>query len=198
MLQHIPPDSSPFLSGEYQNILFERVNRDDMEEIRNYRNRITELENRCLDLEKINSDLENRLERQARERMDYDREFAENNHEWEKKLQATSVEIDGWRERLENEVRHGNIARDKLRRTERELYRILQKKYDIVREAKLEERTAGRERDRIAKDLALKAEMTGLGTYSSTPKLTSNPHGAGPSSIRERQVIKSLSDFFGI
>ena len=106
----------------------------------------------------------------------------------------------------------------------REPNRILQKKYDIVRAAKLEERTAIKEREQISRDLARQAaegqdpnsaQNGGRGSKnsnrwpgddpfrnslstSSFGKLTSNPQGVGATAVREKRVLDSLCDFFGL
>ncbi|KAG5180366.1 hypothetical protein JKP88DRAFT_270240 [Tribonema minus] len=200
MLHVAQPNAQMYFSGDYQAPLFERVSHDDVAELHACHAQLTELEARCGDLERINVDLELRLERQAKERMTVDREIAESNQAWEARLLAAATEAAEARSKLENEVRLGDIARDKLRRTERELHRILQKKYDIVRTAKLEERNAAKDRTRIAADLARQAEMlnggTGGGSGSGGVKFTTNPLGGGPVAVRERRVVNSLSDFF--
>eukprot|EP00611_Tribonema_gayanum_P030126 TRINITY_DN8280_c0_g1_i1.p1 TRINITY_DN8280_c0_g1~~TRINITY_DN8280_c0_g1_i1.p1 ORF type:complete len:211 (-),score=73.35 TRINITY_DN8280_c0_g1_i1:294-926(-) len=208
MLHVAQPNAQMYFSGDYQSQemyqqapLFERVSHDDVAELHACHAQLTELEARCGDLERINVDLELRLERQAKERMTVDREIAESNQAWEARLLAAATEAAEARAKLENEVRLGDIARDKLRRTERELHRILQKKYDIVRAAKLEERNAAKDRTRIAADLARQAEMLNGGTGgggggSGGVKFTTNPLGGGPIAVRERRVVNSLSDFF--
>jgi hypothetical protein len=207
------------------------MSHDDLAELRHCHAQLAEYEARCGDLERINIDLESRLEKQAKDRMEVDREIAEGSHRWERRLAEAAAERDEWRARLEAEQRHSEIVREKLRRTEKELHRILQKKYDIVRAAKLEERTAIKEREQISRDLARQAEgheaaaaaaaavssgrsggglLGGRGRWggddaqrnsmstSSFSKLTSNPQGAGAVAVREKRVVDSLCDFFGL
>ena len=61
-----------------------------------------------------------------------DREMARMNAEWKEKLRRVENSVNEWQARWEHERQHSEIVREKLRRTEKELHRILQKKYDIV------------------------------------------------------------------
>mmetsp|Transcript_11840 Transcript_11840/g.17650 ORF Transcript_11840/g.17650 Transcript_11840/m.17650 type:complete len:180 (+) Transcript_11840:279-818(+) len=168
----------PFFTGEYQNAIYERNNRDDTVEVRNCRARIMELESRCHNLEQINADLERRLEKQAQEQLDFDKEFSNCNRSWQEKLNEKNIRIEEWKEKYLSETKLADAAREKLRRTEMELYRILSKKYDIIRESKQGERAVARDRDRISRDL--ETEAYAMSSFS----------------VREKSVTKSLSDFF--
>lgn len=186
--------------------LFERMNHEDQAQLEQCQYQITKLEQHCVKLERINQDLESRLERQAKDRLEVDREMGERIQAWERRLAEVVEERDEWRARTEGEQRHSEILQEKLRRTEKELHRILQKKYDIVRTAKLEERTAIKEREQISRGLQRMGEALGNGTQPHNGSLygamqgnvNSNPQGAGAVAVREKRVVDSLCDFFGL
>jgi hypothetical protein len=176
------------------------MGQDDIAELQHCHQQLAEAEARCGELERINLDLERRLEAQAKERMRADKEVAQEVLMWEERLAQADAKSEEWKGRCEMEQKHREVVLDKLRRTERELHRILQKKYDIVKVAKAEERTAIRERTHIARELAHQAgnSMYIKAAESGRGKLTSNPRGAGAAAVRSDRVVDSLSDFYGL
>ncbi|CAM9503016.1 unnamed protein product [Chrysoparadoxa australica] len=194
-----------YFSGEYgggqqSNVpLFERIGHDDMAELQRAHDTIARMEQRVADLERISLDLEKRLEAQARDRMAMDREMNETTRVWESRVQAAKDDSAQWKVKYAKEKNHCEKIQEKLRRTERELHRILQKKYDIVRQAKQEERQSMKEREQITESLKMQARHTSRGNLlGDSGKINTNPSGAGAQMVRERQVTRSLLEFFGM
>ena len=158
---HLPPSAQMLYPGQYQQQhrgnfaqqgdapLFERMGQDELAEIQLIQQQLGESEERRMELERINLDLERRLEVQAKERMNNESEMAEETRVWQQRLAQADDRCKEWKGRCEMEQKHREVLVEKLRRTEKELHRILQKKYDIVKAAKAEERLEQRARTRI-------------------------------------------------
>lgn len=112
---------------------FERTNTDDLAELNACRLMIDSLQQRVNVLEKINIDLEMRLEKQAIETMEIERQILEANKKLKIQEEKSSKERDEWTAKFLNQESKSERLRDHLSRTERELYGILQKKYELMR-----------------------------------------------------------------
>jgi predicted RNase H-like nuclease (RuvC/YqgF family) len=119
-----PHESSP---------LFERYTNDDFVELQNCRSVIDALQDRIQDLERINVDLEYRLEDQAKQCMLAEKEVTTIKREWVSKCETLQNEIDHWKNEFALEQLRSARLREQNSRTERELYRILQRKYELMR-----------------------------------------------------------------
>lgn len=98
-----------------------------------FRTTIDALQERIADLERINVDLEYRLEDQARQCMDIEKECMAIKREWASKCDLLQTEIEHWKLEHQNEQTKSTKLREQNSRTERELYRILQRKYELMR-----------------------------------------------------------------
>ncbi len=140
-----------------------------------------EAEARCEELEHINLDLEQRLENQAAECMNLEKDIAEERRRWKKKLAAEENKIIKLRDISNRERKMKQNADDRLRRAEMEIYHILQKKYDIVKEAKAQVKKEMLDSDKIKKDLGIRdrilsqARHITAGTSSSKARHISTP-----------------------
>ncbi len=94
---------------------------------------IEALQERVQDLERINMDLESRLEDQARQCMMAEKECMAIKREWTTKCELLQNEIEHWKNEHQSEQSKNVRLRDQNSRTERELYRILQRKYELMR-----------------------------------------------------------------
>lgn len=113
--------------------LFERNNVDEIAELNASRLLIDSLQQRVNVLEKINVDLESRLEKQAIETMDIERQILEAKNKLRIQEAKSNDEREEWSARFLNQEQKSERLRDHLSRTERELYGILQKKYELIR-----------------------------------------------------------------
>jgi TolA-binding protein len=113
--------------------LFERMGTDEYAQLQDCRQIIDSLQQRVHDLERINVDLEYRLEDQAKQCMETERECAAVERQWKAKCDQLEKEISNWKEQSEAQKLKGDRLREHLSRTERELYGILQRKYELIR-----------------------------------------------------------------
>lgn len=94
---------------------------------------VLELESRIEKLEKIILDLEHRLENQANAQLIVEKKCEDIDIEWGRKYESLQKEVVDWKKKFELEVKKGNRLRDHLSRTEREMYGMLQRKYELIR-----------------------------------------------------------------
>ena len=106
------------------------------------------LHHRVVTLEKINTDLEKRLEDQARLTMKAEKMYTDLNQSWTdrnaalkqvyiyasegRKVKCTFQEIEEWKDKYNKQVKITDRKEEKLTRTERELYGLLQRKYELM------------------------------------------------------------------
>lgn len=116
-----------------------------------------------------------------------------------------------WEKRCEEESRRRAAAEERLRRAEKELYRMHQKKYDIERLVRREESEKREHEAHIVRSLkrdqqelsAARVRSTG-GAGSTNPSAylsldpTVNPKDSKPAAVRTRQALSSAMDFFGV
>jgi hypothetical protein len=114
--------------------LFERqMASEELIELQQMRVMTENLHQRIMNLEKINMDLEARLEEQARQSMAVERECMLIEQRWKAKNEELLVEIEKWKTSFRQEKLKGDRLREQVHRSERELYGILQRKYELMR-----------------------------------------------------------------
>jgi chromosome segregation ATPase len=113
--------------------LFERMGTDEYAQLQDCRQIIDSLQQRVHDLERINLDLEFRLEDQAKQCMEVEKECVCIERNWKDKGHGLEREIENWKQQFEAQKLKGDKVREHLSRTERELYGILQRKYELIR-----------------------------------------------------------------
>jgi predicted RNase H-like nuclease (RuvC/YqgF family) len=113
--------------------LFERMESDEYAEAQRNREIIENMQQRLEEMERINFDLEDRLEDQAKLCVDLEHECTEIERNWRDKCVYLEHEIDEWKKRSMVEEKKGDRLREQISRTEKELYSILQKKYELMR-----------------------------------------------------------------
>lgn len=114
--------------------LFERqITNDEYHELQQCRQQMEQLHIRIQRLEKINLDLELRLEDQAKQNMSLETECIAIDRQWKQKAEILDQEIAKWKMAYDGEQVKGNRLREQLSRTEKELYGILQRKYELMR-----------------------------------------------------------------
>ena len=110
---------------------FERIS--TAEELQQCKWLIDTLQLRVRDLERINVDLEYRLEDQAKQCMSTEKECISLERKWRAKCDILEKDVETWKKESEAEKQRAAKLREHLSRTERELYSILQRKYEIMR-----------------------------------------------------------------
>ena len=118
---------------QHDSPLFERMGTDEYAQLQDCRQIIDSLQQRVHDIERINLDLEYRLEDQAKQCMEVEKECVSIERSWKAKCEALEREIANWKQQYEAQKVKGDRVREHLSRTERELYGILQRKYELMR-----------------------------------------------------------------
>eukprot|EP01038_Epipyxis_sp_PR26KG_P004809 gene4809-6738_t len=123
-----------FSRQEVEVPLFERMsNNDDFIELQQCQAKLEQFQKRISSLEKINTDLEKRLEEQAKQSMTVETECLMIDRKWRLHSNDLENQISNSKLLIESEKNKGEKLREQLSRTERELYGILQRKYELMR-----------------------------------------------------------------
>ncbi|EQC28765.1 hypothetical protein SDRG_13448 [Saprolegnia diclina VS20] len=196
--------------------LFERERRQDSQMVMRLQNELQDTKKaleaqtrRHNDLEYVNEDLERRLEIEARERINMEASRAEDERKWETERARLQEEARMWERKCDEEARRRAVIEERLRRSDKELYRMLQKKYDIEKTVRREESEKRKhevlivrsmETQRRASNTSMHASGSAYLTPSShhPPSSSSNPSEAKPAAVRARQALASAFDFFGL
>ena len=108
-----------------------------------------------------------------------------------------------WEKRYEEESRRRAVIEERLRRAEKELYRMHQKKYDIEKAVRREESEKRKHESHIVRSLEKDSQSSQArrahashGYLSIDP--TVNPKDSKPVAVRTRQALSSAMDFFGL
>ncbi|KAF0691278.1 Aste57867_17456 [Aphanomyces stellatus] len=203
--------------------LFERERRHDTQLVQRLQAELAETKRlleaqtrRQNDLEYVNEDLERRLEYEARERINLDAMKADDEKRWDLERARLEDERLVWEKKCDDEGKRRAIVEERLRRAEKELYRMHQKKYDIEKAVRREESEKRKHEVYITRDLNNSSRQrqgtlvppstssTNLLSYLSIPQPPAsapamhNPRDAKPSTVRQRQALSSAMDFFGL
>jgi hypothetical protein len=116
-----------------------------------------------------------------------------------------------WEKKCEEESRRRAIIEERLRRAEKELYRMHQKKYDIESAVRREESEKRKHEAQIVRSLELDSQQRQqqLRARQQAPNSmnphaylnldpTVNPKDSKPAEVRTRQALSSAMDFFGV
>lgn len=173
--------------------------------VETYRQRVAECE-------RMNADLEQRLESQGRQRMALEGELTERVRAHKKEMEAKQQELNAWQQRYETLQHQCHKVRDNLQRTERELMSVLSKKYELVEAAKREARKQILEEEAIKRDVSRLIARTNpeeptaaaaaggdVQMQKAKPDLArpQRPPTGSPSEIRCRMAMDTLNDFLG-
>ncbi|KAL8011516.1 hypothetical protein Plhal710r2_c051g0157571 [Plasmopara halstedii] len=184
--------------------LFEREHRNDSQLVQRLQNELADAKRfveaqarRQNDLEYVNEDLERRLEQEALERITLDAQKAEDEKRWQREKVALQEQLQTWEARFEEETRRRSMAEERLRRAEKELYRMHQKKYDIEKQVRREESEKRKHEAVIVRSLQSDSQRAQLNAASGFLDPTVNPKDAKPAAVRTRQALSSAMDFLG-
>lgn len=200
--------------------LFERQNniqKDDYVELQQLRIIIDNLQSRIVKLEKINVDLEGRLEEQAKQSMIIEKECLLIEQKWILKNDEKTKEIEYYKNLFQQEKLKGDRLREHLHRTERELYSILQRKYELMKggsgpntnninnQMKTNKKNLSNEDELYATNNnnminnSLKSSSNNIDNNSDSSMFFQNNSTIKKESkkARERTVLANLSDFLG-
>ncbi|RHY34490.1 hypothetical protein DYB32_000916 [Aphanomyces invadans] len=219
------------LEGENTVPLFERERRQDTQLVQRLQAELTETKRqletqtrRQNDLEYVNEDLERRLEYEARERINLDAMKAEDEKRWMQERLQLEEERKVWERKWDDECKRKAIVEERLRRAEKELYRMHQKKYDIEKAVRREESEKRKHEVYIVRSIekdnsnlyrprqpsmppgtsTAAPPHAASSTYLSMPLSSSsgasmlNPRDSKPAAVRQRLALSSAMDFFGL
>jgi hypothetical protein len=113
--------------------LFERLDNVELQELQHCKQLIEKLQSRVKDLEEINLNLEHRLEGESKANISLERKCVQIQNSWREKTEVLSKEIEEQRRTIANEKAKNEKLRENLSRNERELYGILQRKYEYMK-----------------------------------------------------------------
>ncbi|ETV79327.1 hypothetical protein, variant [Aphanomyces astaci] len=215
--------------GENTVPLFERERRQDTQLVQRLQAELTETKRlletqtrRQNDLEYVNEDLERRLEYEARERINLDAMKADDEKRWVQERLHLEEERKVWERKWDDECKRRAIVEERLRRAEKELYRMHQKKYDIEKTVRREESEKRKHEVYIVRSIekdnnnlyrprqsgassAPPSQAASAASYlsiapppSSSSTSMLNPRDAKPATVRQRQALSSAMDFFGL
>jgi chromosome segregation ATPase len=113
--------------------LYVEQDKEDRHEMQQQKELLESMKARMKRLENMNMDLERRLQDQGRQCMAAERECLLIKKEWSQKCQQLEQEIEKWKNECDGQILKTEKMKEHLSRTERELYGILQKKYEFKR-----------------------------------------------------------------
>jgi hypothetical protein len=172
--------------------LFERMGTEEYAQLQDCRLIIDSLQQRVHDLERINLDLEFRLEDQAKQCMEVEKECVSIERSWKAKCTALEKEISNWKLQFEAQKLKGDRVREHLSRTERELYGILQRKYELIR-GPGSRPTGPNASNPPAQKLSWELTGNSFMKKSDSVTTTTGPYGSVDDIMTTPQVMKSES-----
>ncbi|KAG2766516.1 hypothetical protein JG687_00011977 [Phytophthora cactorum] len=185
--------------------LFEREHRNDSQLVQRLQNELADAKRfveaqarRQNDLEYVNEDLERRLEQEALDRITLDAQKAEDEKRWQQEKAELQEQLESWEARFEEETRRRSMAEERLRRAEKELYRMHQKKYDIEKQVRREESEKRKHEAVIVRSLQSDSQRAQQSAANGFLDPTVNPKDAKPATVRTRQALSSAMDFLGV
>eukprot|EP00904_Undaria_pinnatifida_P013257 jgi/Undpi1/9061/HiC_scaffold_26.g11521.m1 len=132
-------------------------------ELQSLHRTVQQLEDRCLLLENIAQEQEDRLEKQEEARIEKDRAMKKTCETYEQTIKEYGDKISDMMLHIRTRDRQILAVEDKMRRAQRDLQHYHKKKHEIVEQAKKQEREAIRDRERAALDIR---HMSSSGSYS--------------------------------
>jgi hypothetical protein len=112
---------------------FSRLDHAEYNELQQQKEALESMRARLKRMEEMNMDLEFRLQDQGRQCMAAEKECLAIKKEWSQKCQLLENEIKKWKNECDAQISKTEKMKEHLSRTERELYGILQKKYEYVK-----------------------------------------------------------------
>ena len=149
-------------------------------------------------------DLESRLEDQAKQCMAVEKECIAIDRSWREKAEGLENEIKDWKKKNDTQENKTNRLREHLSRSEKELYGILQRKYELMRgpgrggPSGLTGVGGGAGNDgRLHNDSTIRREGS-MGSSIFQEEAYSTSQARQPQEIRQRRMMASLHDFLGL
>eukprot|EP00602_Paraphysomonas_sp_CaronLab_P000482 CAMPEP_0185018544 /NCGR_PEP_ID=MMETSP1103-20130426/1232_1 /TAXON_ID=36769 /ORGANISM="Paraphysomonas bandaiensis, Strain Caron Lab Isolate" /LENGTH=219 /DNA_ID=CAMNT_0027548387 /DNA_START=27 /DNA_END=686 /DNA_ORIENTATION=+ len=218
MNYHEPQQPDHFDNGSLDGPpYFERLETNEYIELQESRRIIEVLHHRVRSLENINIDLEYRLEQQAKATLAAESKYTDIDMSWRAKYEELEKETLEWQNKYVTQTQKTEKLREHLSRTERELYGILQRKYQLMRGgggapsegmgSKAESTTSGGGNVQSLKQILSRSEQTSAQQRTnSTPLSTNNTHTEElcdvykklPPDMKKRRFLIDIGDFLGV
>ena len=194
-----PPMFSQFAASSQQQSsssanegpLFDRFESDYHRDLLQARRNAKDLQRRVQELERINIDLEQRLEDEAKQNIEIEHECTEIERVWRLKCEVMENNVREWKAKCERQEKKAERLREQISRTERELYGILQRKYELMRGG-----GAGGGANPLMRR-GSGAANSNLGTSLSGQDIMNRETGSGKEE-RKKVILKNLAEFMGL
>lgn len=188
---------SPMDSSNHQPPLFERLVTEEAHDRERYIKRIDFLEQRLIQMQSVQDDLEHRLEQFTKEKLFMEKEWEELNSKWIKQCNGLEGERNTWIKLCSDERGKNERLSNMMNRKDKEIQRMIQKKYDSGKgqghghshstHMKRSESYRG-----SSSSKAQSTMMQGVNPYYLVVQKGSSE------AVRKRNVMQSLLDFFGM
>jgi len=182
--------------------LFERLVTEEVQEIKTYIRIVETLNRRLSDMQSVQDDLELRLEQSTKQKLNMERQLEKLNTQWVQKCSHLEDDRDTWTKRCGEERGRNERLSNLVNRKDKEIQRMIQRKYDS---AKSSHHSSHMKRSESARATSTQQQTTSTSSSKTHAHMMQgiSPHdilverGSGDA-IRERNVIHSLMDFFGM
>lgn len=175
--------------------LFERLATEEAAELKTY-SRIIESQNRRLsDLEVSHEDLEQRLERETQKRISLQQDLDRQNLVWQNKYETLEKDRDVWKNMVNAERARNERLLDQVMRKDREIHRMIQRKYDAKGSQHPNLTNQGLPHSSNVNRNSPNQTSNGKVVHKSPHELLA-AKGSGDV-VREHNITSSLQDFFG-
>mmetsp|Transcript_3752 Transcript_3752/g.5690 ORF Transcript_3752/g.5690 Transcript_3752/m.5690 type:complete len:620 (-) Transcript_3752:774-2633(-) len=196
--------------------LFERIVSEEAQELGEYSRHVQVLSARVAELQRIHDDLEHRLEIQSKDRMELEQTLEKRERMWADRCDSVEKERDQWKSMVQVERKRNERLLDQVYRKDKEIHRMIQRKYDSERHPPHGHSHHNSESFRTMKRAVNERGAPQQPPHSSNVKppsvvggeKTHTIHHRSPQEIlaasgsveavRERNVTNSLLDFFGM
>lgn len=125
--------------------------------------------------------------------IDLEHECTEIERSWRERCEMMEKDIGEWKKKYLNEVKKGDRLREQISRTEKELYGILQRKYELMRGPG----GAPIQGTKPSKDTSRNNLYEDNDTGAAFNNLAKNEQKSSQD-IRQRKTMNSLCEFLGI
>jgi len=189
--------------------LFERLHTEEAAEIKTYVRLIESQNRRLLDLERIHSDLERRLELETQRRMALEQRLADQERESELRCRALEKEKIAHQKAVDSEKKKNERLREDMCRKDKEIRKLFyQRKYDSDAQTQIPAPSSTPNRPQSTG--SSNPQPSG-GRHAASN--TNSPHNQRPiyrsphellaargsgDAVREHNVTTTLNDFFGL
>jgi len=194
--------------------LFERLVTEDIQDIKAYIKFVEQSNRRVAEMEHIHDELESRLEQSTLEKLELEKKVEGLNQKWAEKCYNLEKERDSWASRCAAERGRNERLGELINRKDKEIHRMIQRKYDSKNQAHSHSHLKRSESARAASSSSPQvnpSSFSNLSNVNSTAiqkKKINYSQGKSPheilvekgcvDAVRERNVVHSLLDFFGM